>query len=188
MVACVAQLGCEEAGATPRPNCAANHAYQRQPKQLRQRAAVAAAPLLQHRPATPAARLTPPARPASRRRAVEREKAEAGVGRRGSGYGGGIITEPVHQYFAGKDRITFEIEIPKAMKLFQAEHNRYPKNLAEFQREILDPSQIVLPDLSAGDQIRVRRSGARIDGRAHAPGGQWSQDRVNQDSSVVIDR
>ena len=46
------------------------------------------------------------------RRGGERQKAEAGVGKKGQGYGGGIITEPVHQYFIGKDRITFEIQIP----------------------------------------------------------------------------
>jgi hypothetical protein len=82
---------------------------------------------------------------------VDRQKAEAGVGKKGRGYGGGIITEPVHQYFVGKDRITFEIEIPQNMKLFQAEHNRFPKDFAEFKRAILDPSQITLPELPAGD-------------------------------------
>lgn len=55
------------------------------------------------------------------------------MGKKGRGYGGGIITEPVRQYFIGQDRITFEIQIPEGMKLFQAEHNRYPKDMAEFK-------------------------------------------------------
>src|SRR5262245_53949043 len=37
------------------------------------------------------------------------DKAQAGVGKQGQGYGGGLITEPVHQYFNARDRITFEI-------------------------------------------------------------------------------
>ena len=78
--------------------------------------------------------------------------AEAGVGKKGQGYGGGIITEPVHQYFVVQDRIIFEIQIPEAMKLFQAEHNRYPKDMKEFQRAILDPGSIVLPDLRPGER------------------------------------
>jgi hypothetical protein len=79
------------------------------------------------------------------------ERATSGVGVQGSGYGGGIITEPVHEYFAVRDRITFDIQIPKQMQLWKAEHNnRNPKDFAEFKKEILDPCQVDLPDLPPG--------------------------------------
>ena len=73
-----------------------------------------------------------------------------GVGQKGSGYGGGIITEPVRQYWLLRDAAVFEIQIPSAINLFQAEHNRFPKDWVEFKREILDPASIKLPELHRG--------------------------------------
>jgi hypothetical protein len=90
--------------------------------------------------------------PAAGDAAEDREKAQTGVGQKGSGYGGGVITEPVRQYFRAQEAITFSIQIPEGMKLFQAEHNRYPKDWKEFEREILKPADIVLPDLPPGDK------------------------------------
>ncbi len=78
------------------------------------------------------------------------EKAMRGVGEKGSGYGGGIITEPVRQYWLLRDAAVFEIQIPSAINLFKAEHNRFPKDWAEFKREILDPASIQLPELRRG--------------------------------------
>ena len=40
------------------------------------------------------------------------EKAMRGVGAKGSKYGGGIITEPVRQYFCLREAAVFEIQIP----------------------------------------------------------------------------
>ena len=78
------------------------------------------------------------------------EKAMRGVGEKGSGYGGGIITEPVRQYWLLRDAAVFEIQIPSAINLFKAEHNRFPKDWPEFKREILDPAFIKLPELRRG--------------------------------------
>jgi hypothetical protein len=79
------------------------------------------------------------------------EKAGAGQGVQGSGYGGGIITEPVHQYFNARDRITFDIQIPKQLQIWKAmNNNRNPKNVEEYKKEILDPCQIELPELPPG--------------------------------------
>jgi hypothetical protein len=79
------------------------------------------------------------------------EKAGAGQGVQGSGYGGGIITEPIHQYFNARDRITFDIQIPKQLQIWKAMHdNRNPKNVEEYKKEILDPCQIELPELPVG--------------------------------------
>jgi hypothetical protein len=78
------------------------------------------------------------------------EKAVRGVGEQGSKYGGGIVTEPVRQYFLLKQATVFEIQIPHALNLYHAEHNKYPKDWAEFKREILDPASIQLPELPEG--------------------------------------
>ena len=79
-------------------------------------------------------------------------KAEGGVGKRGQGYGGGIITEPVRQYFIAQDRIKLNIEIPNNLKMYRAlGNNKNPPTVEAFVKEVLDPSGIVLPDLSPGE-------------------------------------
>jgi hypothetical protein len=70
------------------------------------------------------------------------KKAEGTDGVKGSGYGGGIITEPVSQYFRLQNRIQFEIQIPKQLQLWKAEHNRFPKDEKEYEKEILIPCGI----------------------------------------------
>lgn len=147
MAACAAISGCEEPDSVPPAGASAAN----------QTAPTSATPL----PATP----PPAAQPVASEPPVVRQAAEAGVGKKGQGYGGGIITEPVHQYFIAQDRIIFEIQIPQAMKLFQAEKNRYPKDMAEFQR---DPrsGQYHAARLVPRRQIRLRRPDARADGRA----------------------
>ena len=77
-------------------------------------------------------------------------KAEAGVGRRGRGYGGGIITEPIHQYFNIQQTLQFDV-IKHDMNLYHAQHNRYPRSMEEFQKEIIEPGQRILPDLPEGE-------------------------------------
>ena len=77
-------------------------------------------------------------------------KAEAGVGRRGRGYGGGIITEPIHQYFNIQQTLQFDV-IKHDMDLYHAQHNRYPRSMEEFQKEIIEPGQRILPDLPEGE-------------------------------------
>lgn len=85
--------------------------------------------------------------------APQMEKAQAGVGVQGQGYGGGIITEPVSQYFQQRDRIALEIQVPHQLQLWKAEHNnKNPKNKDEFVKEILEPCGVKLPDLPQGKQ------------------------------------
>lgn len=83
---------------------------------------------------------------------ADREKAVRGSGFKGSRYGGGVVTEPVRQYFRLREASVYEIQIPSAVNLFKAEHDRYPKDWAEFKREILDPASIVLPELPQGER------------------------------------
>jgi hypothetical protein len=80
---------------------------------------------------------------------VTQEVAKVGVGEKGRGYGGGIITTPVKEYFQSKDRISFEIQIPKAMQLFKAQYDRNPTD-AEFWETIIKENAIPLPELPAG--------------------------------------
>lgn len=79
-------------------------------------------------------------------------KAEAGVGKKGRGYGGGVVTEIIRAKFASEQRIVFDIQIPKAMQLFKATNDRAPKTHEEFMTAIIQENGIVLPELPAGDR------------------------------------
>ena len=75
------------------------------------------------------------------------------MGKKGSRYGGGFITEPISAYFKTRHRVVLEIQIPKTMQLFHATNNRYPKDMAEFERVILKPNGITaLPELPDGQR------------------------------------
>ena len=80
------------------------------------------------------------------------KKAEAGVGKKGRGYGGGILTEPIHVKFLTEQRIIFEIQIPSAMKNYKALNDRAPRTHEEFMKVIIKENQISLPPLPPGDR------------------------------------
>jgi hypothetical protein len=80
---------------------------------------------------------------------MEMETLGANTGAQGQGYGGGLITEPVHQFFSMRNLITWD-QIKHDMDIWQAIHNRFPKNAQEFQKEILEPANIDLPELPPG--------------------------------------
>ena len=148
LVACgaMATLGCDETPTLPpqaAPPPAAN--LPAAPTQATIAAPPAAAP------AQVAAATLPDGDPAAGP-GIDREKAVRGSGVKGRKYGGGIITEPIRQYFRLQQATVYEIQIPHAVNLFKAEHNRLPKDWAEFKREILDPASIVLPDLPEGQR------------------------------------
>ena len=74
-------------------------------------------------PAAPVvAQQLPPAGPIAPQGVLR--KAEKGVGAKGRGYGQGIIATPIASYFAMRERIAFDIQIPEAMKLFKAIEGR----------------------------------------------------------------
>jgi hypothetical protein len=82
---------------------------------------------------------------------TEQVKAEAGVGAKGQGYGGGFITEPLHQYFHAQDRITFEALLPKAISLYKADHGgKGPKTHEAYMKDIIEANLIDLPTLPDG--------------------------------------
>lgn len=88
---------------------------------------------------------------AAKPREVEmiREYARAGVTGRDK-YDATIVFTPLHANFSLKEQAIFDLQIPKAMELFQGVHNRKPSSHAEFMREIIQKSNIRLPRLSEG--------------------------------------
>ena len=85
-----------------------------------------------------------------------RVKAAAGVGKRGQGYGGGIITEPIRQRFLMADRIVFTAQIPSAMNMYKAmdPQGKGPTSHEEFMEKIIKKNRIRLPDLPEGERYR----------------------------------
>ena len=93
--------------------------------------------------------------PASAEEQPEGERVEATadtVGTKGKGYGGGIITEPIHQYFRLQDKLKLD-QIEYGLKLYHAEHGRYPATMQEFVDQILTPQQVKLPELPPGREF-----------------------------------
>lgn len=86
----------------------------------------------------------------AQRPGTDRVKAEAGVGKKGRGYGGGIVTEPIRAYFRTQQRLALQVEIPQAMNLYKAQHGRGPKSHEEFMNKIIEPNHIQLPELPEG--------------------------------------
>jgi hypothetical protein len=79
------------------------------------------------------------------------EKATVGVGKKGRGYGGDIVTQPLQTRFRAEERLRL-LTVDHALKLFQAEHGKLPKSHDEFMDKIIRANQIQLPALPFGDQ------------------------------------
>ena len=78
------------------------------------------------------------------------EKMAAGQGVQGQGYGGGIITEPIHQYFMARDQIKIG-QLQHQLDIWKALHNnKPPKNKDEYMKEIVEACNVELPELPAG--------------------------------------
>ena len=87
----------------------------------------------------------PAAKPAAPA-AMVRERVAVGVGEKGRGYGLGAVTTPVAAYFATKERIVFEIQLPESLKLYKAMNGHAPETEAEYMRDVVGPIQLpVLP-------------------------------------------
>jgi hypothetical protein len=77
---------------------------------------------------------------------VVREKASFAQTAKGK-YEVNLITQPASAYFTVKDRIVFEIQIPKAMQIFEHTKNRKPTTHDEFMDQIIARNNIKLPEL-----------------------------------------
>ena len=75
------------------------------------------------------------------------QKVAVGVGKKGRGYGEGFVATPIGSLFAASEKITFDIQIPHAMKLFKAQEDRPPKDHEEFMEKIIKANHIKLPEL-----------------------------------------
>lgn len=84
---------------------------------------------------------------------VEAVKAEAGVGKKGTRYGGGIISEPVSAYFRTRGRIAF-LQMEKGMKEFKALNDRAPESHEEFMDKIIGDYGVELPELPDGESYQ----------------------------------
>jgi len=81
---------------------------------------------------------------------VVRKEAVAGVGKKGHGYGQGLIATPLAAYFRSRERMAFEVQIPKSMQIYKGIHGRAPKTHEEFMEKIIKENLIELPELRPG--------------------------------------
>ncbi|AMV34862.1 hypothetical protein VN12_22235 [Pirellula sp. SH-Sr6A] len=66
-----------------------------------------------------------------------------------------FISGPASAFLKTKERVFFEIQLPKSLQLFQATHGRVPKSHEEFMQEVMAPP-MKMPDLPQGLQYRYR--------------------------------
>ena len=83
--------------------------------------------------------------------AMESQVAKTGVGIKGDSLEGtsssnpaSMVSAPALAYFKLKERVVFEIQLPKQMDLFKAYHGRPPRNHEEYMKEVVT-NQIKLP-------------------------------------------
>jgi hypothetical protein len=84
------------------------------------------------------------------------QKADVGSGKRGRGYGQGFIATPAATFWAAKERIAFQIQIPDAMRLYKASNGNAPKTHDEFMQKIIKENNIKLPDLPDGQRYAYK--------------------------------
>ena len=84
----------------------------------------------------------------------EARPAQVGVGAKGD-YGPGLITTPASAYWKTREKIAFEIHIPKALQLYKAlGDGSGPKSHEAFMSEIIAANRIQLPELPEGQVYR----------------------------------
>ncbi|MEI8372386.1 MAG: hypothetical protein WCJ35_06060 [Planctomycetota bacterium] len=78
-----------------------------------------------------------------------REKAAVGMGEKGRGYGGDMITMPVKTMWTVREQIVLG-QIRKALDLYKASEEHFPKTHQEFMDRIIKENHLQLPTLPAG--------------------------------------
>lgn len=71
--------------------------------------------------------------------------------KRGQGYGGGILTEPLRQNFLIRHRIAF-MRLEGAMRDFKILNDRLPNSHEEYMEKIVGSNGIALPELPTGEE------------------------------------
>jgi len=107
-------------------------------------------------PATPAEKkqpeisILPTQQPTTEKPKTVVKDAEAGLGKQAQNYKKHeFLGELARSFFRSRERINY-MTVQKNIDLYHATYERYPKTLEEFQKEILDPSGIKLPELKEG--------------------------------------
>lgn len=72
----------------------------------------------------------------------------------GQNLGNNPVSLSIKTYFTGREKITFDIQIPGAMRLYVAENEHPPRTAQEFCSKILVPNQIPLPELPPNDRYQ----------------------------------
>lgn len=84
------------------------------------------------------------------------EKARVGVGKKGRRLEDErlvrTIVTPAVSLFRTRERMVFEVQIPKAMKLYEASHGEPPETEEAFFEHIIKANRINLPTLPAGQR------------------------------------
>jgi hypothetical protein len=85
--------------------------------------------------------------------------ARVGVGQQGRSLDneqgvGKIISGPASAFFNTKEKIAFEIAVPHALNLYQAEKGEYPRSHEEFMEKVIQFNRIDLPKLPPGVQYQ----------------------------------
>lgn len=86
-------------------------------------------------------------------------EAGVGVGRQGRSLDnlddvGKVIAQPAVSYFAAKEKLVFEVQVPQALGLYEATNGEGPRSHDDFMRDIIAANGIKLPELPAGRQYR----------------------------------
>jgi hypothetical protein len=82
---------------------------------------------------------------------VLHEKAAVGMGEKGRGYGGDMITEPVKVLWNVKERLAL-MQVQQALDLYKAGEGHAPKSHQEFMDRIIKANDIKLPTLPPGQR------------------------------------
>jgi hypothetical protein len=85
---------------------------------------------------------------------TERVKAEAGVGAKGRSLDEheGVLVTPAKTLFTVREKVIFEIEIPKNLQLFEATQGRPPRTHEEFMSQVIEANGVRLPELPPGQR------------------------------------
>ncbi|MCC7337672.1 MAG: hypothetical protein IT422_21495 [Pirellulaceae bacterium] len=97
----------------------------------------------------------PPAPPPAAPAEVVAQQAVAGVGKQGQSLRNDtgvakMISGPASVLFNTKQKAVLEIQIPQALKLFEASEGRMPKSHDEFMQRIVQANNLALPQLPEG--------------------------------------
>ena len=103
-------------------------------------------------PATEPAMPAEPAAPAEP--ATERVEAKAGVGAKGRSLDEHeeFFATPAKTLFTMRERVIFTIEVPNALKLYEAVNGNPPRTNEEFMTQVIQANGVKLPELPPGQR------------------------------------